>query len=53
MNISLTTLAATDSELTTEQLDEVDGGLIVIMCLAVFNIALYSYGIGTLNPRYP
>lgn len=53
MNTSLDTLSALDCELSPVQLDDVDGGFIVIMCLAIFDIALYSYGIGTLHPRNP
>lgn len=53
MNISLDTLSAVSPELTSQQLDDVDGGFIVILCLAVLNIAIYSYGIGTLHPANP
>jgi|GEM_PF-2357083 len=53
MNTSLNTLSAMSPELSTQQLDEVDGGFIAILCLAVLNIAIYSYGIGTLHPRNP
>ena len=46
---SLDTLATVGTELHAEQLEQVDGGLILILALAVFDIALYSYGIGTLQ----
>ncbi len=46
---SLDTLSTVGTELHAAQFEQVDGGLIAILVLSVINIAIYSYGIGTLQ----
>lgn len=42
MNISLNTLSAMTPELTVQQLDQVDGGFLVIGSLIVLNMIIWG-----------